>query len=227
VSAEANGVVGHDAEQRSRGRLRGLFAAEQRAEELRAQIVRLQTEVTEANTAASQRAEELRAQIAQLQGDFEQDRQRRFLRRLFGLRPRPHEDTERTREKMRGRLAVGLVFALVALMALTFLYLLILSRGFGKLTTDDLISLIPMVGTTLLTPLVGLIGAVMGFYYGGQTAVSAASQTAEATKQATQTASEATKTASDTAAQATSSTVAHLTNGIIRSSGSSGVGGQT
>ena len=128
---------------------------------------------------------------------------------------------------MRGRLAVGLVFALVALMALTFLYLLILSRGFGTLTTDDLISLIPMVGTTLLTPLVGLIGAVMGFYYGGQTAVSAASQTGEATKQATQTASEATKTASDTAAQAASSTVAHLTNGIPRSSRSSGVGGQT
>ena len=39
-----------------------------------------------------------------------------------------------------------------------------------------------MVGTVLLTPLVGLIGAVMGFYYGGQTAVQAASQTADATK---------------------------------------------
>ena len=103
MSVEANGVVGNHAEQHSRGRLRGLLAA-------------------------GQSAEELRAQIAQLRGDFEQDRQRRFLRRLFGLRPRPLEDTEKTREKMRGRLAVGLVFALVALMALTFLYLLILSR---------------------------------------------------------------------------------------------------
>ena len=166
-----------------------MLAAGQNAEELRAQIAQFQAEFAEANTTARQNAEELRAQIAQLRGDFEQDRQRRFLRRLFGLRPRPLEDTEKTREKM---------------------------RGFGTLTTDDLISLIPMVGTTLLTPLVGLIGAVMGFYYGGQTAVSAASQTAEATKQATQTASEATKTASDTAAQAASSTFAHLTNGVPR-----------
>jgi hypothetical protein len=227
VSVEANGVVGNHAEQHSRGRLRGLLAAGKSAEELRVQIAQFQAEFAEANTTARQNAEELRSQIAQLRDDFEQDRQRRFLRRLLGLRPRPLEDTEKTREKMRGRLAVGLVFALVALMALTFLYLLILSRGFGTLTTDDLISLIPMVGTTLLTPLVGLIGAVMGFYYGGQTAVSAASQTAEATKQATQTASAATKTASDTAAQAASRTFAHLTNGVPRSSGSSGVGGQT
>jgi len=226
VSADANGVVGQNTEQRSRGRLRGLLAAGQSTEELRAQIAQFQTEVAEANSAARQSAEELRAQIDKLREDFEEEQQRRFLRRLFGLRPRPPEDTEKTRERMRGRLAVGLVFALVALMALTFLYLLILSRGFGRLTTDDLISLIPMVGTTLLTPLVGLIGAVMGFYYGGQTAVSAASQTAEATKQATKTASEASKTASDSAAKAASSTVAHLTNGRTRSS-ASGVGGQT
>jgi hypothetical protein len=216
VSAEANGAVEQNAEQRSRGRLRGVLAAGQSAEELRAQIAQFRTEFKEANTAAEQSAQELRAQIAQLRTALEAERQRneaerqrRFLRRLFGLRPPPLEHTEKTREKMRGRLAVGLVFALVALMGLTFVYLLILSRGFGSLTTDDLIALIPMVGTTLLTPLVGLIGAVMGFYYGGQTAVSAASQTAEATKQATQ-------TASDTAAQAASSTVAQMTNGINR-----------
>ena len=191
-----------------------MLAAGQNAEELRAQIAQFRTEFQEANTAAGQSAEELRAQIAQLRTELEAERQRRFLRRLFGLRPPPAEDTEKTREKMRGRLAVGLVFALVALMGLTFVYLLILSRGFEQLTTDDLIALIPMVGTTLLTPLVGLIGAVMGFYYGGQTAVSAASQTAEATKQATQ-------TASNTAAQAASSTVAQIANGINRSSSSS------
>jgi hypothetical protein len=45
-----------------------------------------------------------------------------------------------------------------------------------------------MVGTTLLTPLIGLIDSVMGFYYGGQTAVSAATQTFEATKAASATA---------------------------------------
>jgi hypothetical protein len=89
---------------------------------------------------------------------------------------------------MRGRLALLLVATLIVVVSLTFVYLLILSRGFGELTTDDLIALIPMVGTTLLTPLVGLIGAVMGFYYGGQTAVSAATQTAEDTKAASATA---------------------------------------
>ena len=88
---------------------------------------------------------------------------------------------------MRGRLAIALVLTLVVVMGLTFWYLLMLSQNFGKLTTDDLIALIPMVGTVLLTPLVGLIGAVMGFYYGGQTAVQAASQTADATKAASET----------------------------------------
>jgi hypothetical protein len=215
VSAPANGAAGQNAEQqRSRGGLlRGVLAAGQSAEELRAQIAQFRIEFNESNTAAEQRAEELRAQIAQLRTEIEDERQKRFLRRLLGARPAPPEDTERTREKMRGRLAVGLVFALVALMGLTFVYLLILSRRFGSLTTDDLIALIPMVGTTLLTPLVGLIGAVMGFYYGGQTAVSAASQTAEATKQATQTASQ---TAAQTAAQAASRTVAQMTNGTNR-----------
>jgi hypothetical protein len=194
VTAEVNGAVGQNAAQRSRGRWRSFLAAGQSAEELRAQMAQFQTELKEANTAAGQSAEELkelRAQIEQLRTVLDEERRRRFLRRLFRLPapPPPSEDTEKTREKMRGRLAIGLVVALVALMGLTFVYLLILSRGFDRLTTDDLISLIPMVGTTLLTPLVGLIGAVMGFYYGGQTAVSAASQTAEATKQATQTAS--------------------------------------
>jgi hypothetical protein len=88
---------------------------------------------------------------------------------------------------MRGRLAIALVLTLIVVMGLTFWYLLMLSRNFGALTTDDLIALIPMVGTVLLTPLVGLIGAVMGFYYGGQTAVQAASQTAQATKAAAET----------------------------------------
>jgi len=88
---------------------------------------------------------------------------------------------------MRGRLAIALVLTLIVVMRLTFWYLLMLSQNFGELTTDDLIALITMVGTILLTPLVGLIGAVMGFYSGGQTAVQAASQTADATKAASET----------------------------------------
>ena len=76
-----------------------------------------------------------------------------------------------------------------------------LSRNFGELTTDDLIALIPMVGTTLLTPLVRLIGAVMGFYYGGQTAVQGAqTATHAATEAAAQAASEAATQAATQAA---------------------------
>lgn len=216
MSAQANGAVGHDAgalgtglkEGRSRRFLRRFTGAGQDAEELKAQIAQLRRELAETNAAAGQRTEELTAQVSQLRSDLDAERSRRFLRRFFGIPPRPSEETEKTRERMRGRLAIALVAALVALMALTFVYLLILSRGFGDLTTDDLIALIPMVGTTLLTPLVGLIGAVMGFYYGGQTAVSAATQTAEATKQATQ-------TVSHTAVQAASSTARQIRDGTI------------
>jgi hypothetical protein len=210
MSAQANGAVGQDAEA-PRGFFRRFTGAGQDAEELRLQIAELRRELAEANAAAGQRADDLTAQISQLRSDLDAERSRRFLRRLFGIRPGPTEETEKTRERMRGRLAIALVFALVALMALTFVYLLILSRGFGELTTDDLIALIPMVGTTLLTPLVGLIGAVMGFYYGGQTAESAATQTAAATKAATE-------TASTTAVRAASSTVRQMTDETMRSS---------
>ncbi len=82
---------------------------------------------------------------------------------------------------MRGRLGVTLVYTLIAVVVGTYAYLLI-----SNLSQNDLNTVIPMVGATLLTPLVGLIGAVMGFYYGGQTAMQAASQTAEATKTAAQ-----------------------------------------
>jgi type IV secretory pathway VirB6-like protein len=216
VSAQANGAVGCDAgalrteleEGRSRRFLRRFTGAQQESDELKAQIIQFRRELAEVNAAAGQRTDELTTQITQLRSELDAERSRRFLRRFFGIPPRPSEETEKTRERMRGRLAIALVAALVALMALTFVYLLILSRGFGDLTTDDLIALIPMVGTTLLTPLVGLIGAVMGFYYGGQTAVSAATQTAEATKQATQ-------SASHTAAQAASSTARQLRDGTI------------
>jgi hypothetical protein len=155
------------------------LAAGQNAEALRAELVRLQAELVR-----------LQAEQARLQEALVNERSRGFLRRLFGQRPRTAENTESTREKMRGRLAIALVLTLIVVMGLTFWYLLMLSRNFGDLTTDDLIALIPMVGTVLLTPLVGLIGAVMGFYYGGQTAVQAASQTADATKAASETTQE-------------------------------------
>jgi hypothetical protein len=154
---------------------------------------------TEAQEAPRVDVVRLQADVVRLQQELANERSRGLLRKLFGMPPRTPDDTERTREKMRGRLAIALVLALIIVMGLTFWYLLMLSRNFGDLTTDDLIALIPMVGTVLLTPLVGLIGAVMGFYYGGQTAVQAASQTADATKAAAQTTQE---TAVRAAAQA-------------------------
>jgi hypothetical protein len=147
----------------------------------------------EANGAVEEEVRNIREERDQLRQELEAERSRGLLRRYFGLKPRT-EDPESAREKMRGRLAIALVLTLIVVMGLTFWYLLMLSRNFGELTTDDLIALIPMVGTVLLTPLVGLIGAVMGFYYGGQTAVQAASQTADATNAASESTRAATQT---------------------------------
>jgi hypothetical protein len=64
---------------------------------------------------------------------------------------------------------------------------MILSIYFAEqYSSEELTALIPMIGTTLLTPLVGLIGAVTGFYFGGLTAVQAASQGHTATQAAHQ-----------------------------------------
>jgi hypothetical protein len=156
----------------------------------------------EADTAA------LREEIDHLRAQLQAERSKGLFRRLFGMQPPIPEDTERgtevRREKMRGRLAIVLVLTLIVVMGLTFWYLLMLSSRFGELTTDDLIALIPMVGTTLLTPLVGLIGAVMGFYYGGQTAVQGAQTATHAASQATEGAKTATHAATEAAAQAAS-----------------------
>jgi hypothetical protein len=160
-----------------------VVVAAQGAKTLRAEIGQLRTQLTEANQAIEQERGDLEASMGELRAELEFERSRGFFRKLFGLRPRPAENPEDTREKMRGRLGVTLVWTLIAVVVGTYAYLLI-----SNLSPQDLNTVVPMVGATLLTPLVGLIGAVMGFYYGGQTAVQAASQTAEATKTAAQTA---------------------------------------
>jgi hypothetical protein len=110
---------------------------------------------------------------------------------------------DKTRERIRAILAFALVATLIVVVGATFWYLVLLSRNFSELKTDDLISLIPMVGTTLLTPLVGLIGAVTGFYYGGQTANTAANQaTAQANDALQQHADTTREAATQAAAQA-------------------------
>jgi hypothetical protein len=124
----------------------------------------------------------------------------------------PDEDPDRARERTRARIAYALIGALVVAIAATFLYVVTLSAG--NLSPEEIINVTHGLGTTLLAPLVGLIGAVIGFYYGGQTAVQGAQQatvasqkhaeaTQEATQAATQTAKEATQAATQTAKEAT------------------------
>ena len=115
------------------------------------------------------------------------------------------EQTEREREQTRRRIAYSriayiLIGALVVIVLGAFVYIIWMSLRFGELTTDVLISVLQTIGTTLLAPLVGLIGAVIGFYYGGQTAVQGA-QTA--TQAASQGAQHTTEAATQAAAQTT------------------------
>ncbi len=74
-----------------------------------------------------------------------------FVNRLY--------DPARDREKVRGRIAVGLT----ALFGILVLVLLGATIG-GSLTLDDLAKL----AGVLLSPVSGLLGAVTGFYYGAQ-----------------------------------------------------------
>src|SRR5215204_611486 len=139
-----------------------------------------------------------------------------FWRRVLQI---PDDDTDRARERTRARIAYALIGTLVVAIASTFLYVVTLSAG--QLSPQEIINVTHGLGTTLLAPLVGLIGAVIGFYYGGQTAVQGAQQataasqkhaeTTQATteaaqeisKVATQAAKEAAKEATQAATQAT------------------------
>src|SRR5215217_4243986 len=123
--------------------------------------------------------------------------------RSYPPRPTPAEETERGRERTRGRIAYLLIGTLVAIVVATFSYIIWLSTDFGELSTDDLITVMQGVGTTLLAPLVGLIGAVIGFYFGGQTAVQAASQATEAASIGALTSKEASLAGAQTATDAT------------------------
>lgn len=204
-----------------------LVATVRGAKALRTQIEQLQKQLSETKEAAVEQdrrnlernlekeIKDLRTELEQAQNQLQQEREKGFFRRLLRLPARPPDDTERARERMRGKLAIRLLWTLIAVVTGIFAYLVV-SNMTRALTMDTLNTLIPMLATTLLTPLVGLIGAVMGFYYGGQTAVQAASQTAEATKTATEAAQTAATTAVQTAAQTTSGT-----------SGNSTAGGQT
>lgn len=199
MTAEDPGTLGAEIEQ-SRRFVQRFVEAAQGGRTLKPEIEKLRAQLTEANQARDQERSNLQAEIEDLREKHNQESSKSFLRRLFSMRPRPQEDTEQYREKMRGRLAIRLLWALIAVVVGTYAYIWI-----SELNPNELNTVVPMVGTTLLTPLIGLIGAVMGFYYGGQTAVQAASQNAEATKTATQA---VTAVQSATAAQYTAATAA-------------------
>lgn len=121
-----------------------------------------------------------------------------FWRRLLQI---PDDDPDRARERTRARIAYALISALVVAIAATFLYVVTLSAG--QLSPQEIINVTHGLGTTLLAPLVGLIGAVIGFYYGGQTAVQGAQQAATASEKHTEATQAATREANQTAKEAT------------------------
>jgi len=128
-----------------------------------------------------------------------------FWRRVLQI---PDDDTDRARERTRARIAYALIGTLVVAIASTFIYVVTLSAG--QLSPQEIINVTHGLGTTLLAPLVGLIGAVIGFYYGGQTAVQGAQQAAtasqkhaETTQATTEAATQATQAAQETSQVAT------------------------
>src|SRR5829696_228027 len=121
-----------------------------------------------------------------------------FWRRVLQI---PDDDTDRARERTRARIAYALIGTLVVAIASTFLYVVTLSAG--QLSPQEIINVTPGLGTTLLAPLVGLIGAVIGFYYGGQTAVQGAQQATAASQKHAETTQATTEAAQETSKVAT------------------------
>lgn len=84
------------------------------------------------------------------------------------FQPKPYDPT-RDRETIRGRIALWLVWTLVGLIAATFVFaaatVLICGSASCNAQTKDL-EAVKVVVQLLLTPLVGLVGAVAGFYFG-------------------------------------------------------------
>jgi hypothetical protein len=200
-------------------------AAGQNTAELRAPVAQLRTELEEELPRVTQLRTELEeelprvtqlrteleeelSRVAQLRAKLEAELSKGFLRRLFGPRPQisevqpqTSEDMERTRELTRRRIAYALIATLVAVVVGTIVYIAWLT-GVRGLDPQEVINVMQGLGTTLLAPIVGLIGAVIGFYYGGQTAVSGTeSARAAATEAATGAATGAARQAATQVAQ--------------------------
>ena len=157
---------------------------------------------------------DLNGRLDQIQkdiADFKDTSSRGFWRKRFRVPAKtpddnvakaPDDNMDIARERTRARIAYGLIGALLVVVAATFVYVAALSVVRG-LPSEDIINVTQGLGTTLLAPLVGLIGAVIGFYYGGQTAVQGAQQAAAASQQHTDSTQAATETAQATAQVAT------------------------
>jgi hypothetical protein len=111
------------------------------------------------------------------------------------------EETEKRREDTRRRIAYALIGTLVIVVVASFVYIILLSFKANELSLDALVSVIQAIGTTLLAPLTGLIGAVVGFYYGGQTAVQGSQTATQAATQAAQAAADVARAAAQPAGQ--------------------------
>ena len=145
--------------------------------------------------------EELQSELEKVRKDLDAERSKGFWSRVFRS-PATDLGIEGTRERIRGHIAMSLILTLIIVVLATLVYLTWLSFGLANLGTDDLNTVIPMVGTTLLTPLVGLIGAVTGFYYGGQQALQAASEASQAAQKTQETAHDTQKGVAEVATRA-------------------------
>jgi uncharacterized BrkB/YihY/UPF0761 family membrane protein len=83
---------------------------------------------------------------------------------------REAEPGEDRRERTRSYIALGLIVTLGFILLATTVFTFLLIFRLPEVTPDDLVTLLQGIGSALLTPLVGLIGAFTGFYYGGQRA---------------------------------------------------------
>jgi hypothetical protein len=161
----------------------------------------------EAREISVQQMKRLESELDKARRDLAAERAKGFWARVF---QRPATDPggiEGTRERTRGKIAMSLIMTLIIVVFATIGYLTCLSFDLASVGTEDLNTVIPMVGTTLLTPLVGLIGAITGFYFGGQQALQATSEAHAAQSEIAQTALNAqtqnvTEVARDAATQA-------------------------
>jgi hypothetical protein len=87
-----------------------------------------------------------------------------------GLATAPYDPT-RDREGVRSQLAIGLTLLLAVLVVAPFALILVGATCDGLFPASDACKRIPTVPLqdlleTLLTPIIGLVGAVTGFYFG-------------------------------------------------------------